>query len=97
CQIREGSPAVGRTVTELKLRAETGATLLAIRRGGRLMTNPEAGFRFEPGDVAILFGDREQVDAASVLLDPTMFQPPPHGNGDGAHLGNGPSGTSPEG
>ena len=56
----------------LKLRARTGATLMAVRRNGRLLANPEAGLRLQAGDVVILFGDREQVDTASALLDPTM-------------------------
>jgi CPA2 family monovalent cation:H+ antiporter-2 len=74
--IRPDSPAVGRTVGELRLRTATGATLLTVRRGGRLLSNPDAALRFEPGDVAILFGDRSQIDDAIVLLDPTMTRSP---------------------
>lgn len=70
CSIAAGSPAAGRTLSELHLRAETGATLLGVRRNGEMVTNPDAAFRFEPGDVAILFGDRDQVARASRLLSP---------------------------
>ncbi|MFO0909986.1 MAG: cation:proton antiporter [Isosphaeraceae bacterium] len=75
CLIREGSPAVGRTLSDLRLRSETGATVVAVRRKGQLVANPDMAFVLEPHDVALLFGDREQVDAASALLDPTMFNP----------------------
>lgn len=90
CLIRPGSPAEGRTVGDLQLRATTGATLIAIRRAGRLMTNPAADEGLRPGDTAILFGDREQVDRASAFLDLTMWGsphggPPPGTSGmDGA-------------
>jgi CPA2 family monovalent cation:H+ antiporter-2 len=76
CLVRDDAPVVGRTIRELNLRAATGATLLAVRRGGRLLTNPEADLQFQAGDTAILFGDRYQVASASALLDPTTFQGP---------------------
>lgn len=87
CLIRPDSPASGRTVSQLDLRASTGATLIAVRRAGRLLTNPDAGLTLQEGDVAVLFGDREQVDKASTLLDPAMFGPSadgrPRDNGNG--------------
>ena len=78
CRVPEGSAALGQTVGELNLRAVTGATLVGVRRDGQLATNPDAAFRFRPGDVALLFGDRSQVDRASALLDPSWSQPEPH-------------------
>jgi CPA2 family monovalent cation:H+ antiporter-2 len=72
CWVRDGSPARGRTVGELNLRAATGATLVAVRRGGKLLLNPGADLRFEADDTAILIGDRPQVDRALCLLDPTL-------------------------
>jgi CPA2 family monovalent cation:H+ antiporter-2 len=69
CWIREGSPADGHTVGELNLRAITGATLLAVRRGRELFLNPGPSFEFEAGDTAILVGDHPQVDRALCLLD----------------------------
>lgn len=74
CQIRAGE-AVGRTVGELNLRAATGATLVAVRRGSELLTNPGPSLCFEKDDVAVLIGDRPQIDRALCLLDPTLDRP----------------------
>ncbi|MFO0926608.1 MAG: NAD-binding protein [Gemmataceae bacterium] len=62
CQVRPDGGVAGRTVGELNLRAATGASLVAVRRGGQLLTNPGADFRFESGDLALLIGDRPQID-----------------------------------
>lgn len=70
CWVHEGSPAAGHTVGELNLRAITGATLLAVRRGHDLFLNPASDFCFQASDTAILVGDHPQVDRAMCLLDP---------------------------
>jgi CPA2 family monovalent cation:H+ antiporter-2 len=67
--VRDVSPVVGRTLSELHLRAETGATVIAVRRGDRLMSNPGSDFRIEAGDVVILVGDRAQISSAVSLLE----------------------------
>ncbi|MFN4258838.1 MAG: cation:proton antiporter [Gemmataceae bacterium] len=72
CLISADSPAVGRNVVELDLRALTGATLMAVRRGGQVLLNPGPDLRLEAGDLAILIGDRPQVDRALCLLDPAL-------------------------
>jgi K+/H+ antiporter YhaU regulatory subunit KhtT len=59
----------GQTLGELNLRAETGATLMAVRRGDRLVSNPGSDFRIETGDIAILIGDRAQITRAVALLE----------------------------
>ncbi|HUR53064.1 MAG TPA: NAD-binding protein, partial [Gemmataceae bacterium] len=75
CWVRKGSPADGWTVGELRLRSATGATLVAVRRGTRLMVNPGPDHRFEREDTAYLVGDHPQVDAAMCLLDPAYGAP----------------------
>jgi CPA2 family monovalent cation:H+ antiporter-2 len=72
CWIRDTSPVRGRTVGELNLRAATGATLMAVRREGKLLLNPGPDLCFEAGDLALLIGDRPQVDRALCLLDPSL-------------------------
>jgi CPA2 family monovalent cation:H+ antiporter-2 len=72
CWIRDGSPARDKTVGEVNLRAETGATLVAVRRAGKVLLNPGPELRLEANDVAILMGDRSQVHRAVCLLDPTL-------------------------
>lgn len=60
---------VGRTLAELDLRAETGATVLAIRRGGKTVSSPDAGFRLEAGDDLYLLGDESDVMLARHRLE----------------------------
>lgn len=65
CRVREGSGLHGKTVAELDVRRRTGANVLAVRRHdqGAIVTNPPADLRFEPGDVLIAFGTRDQLKA----------------------------------
>lgn len=68
--LRDDSPAVGKTIGELNLRATTGATVIAVRRREHLTANPGPQHRFEAGDVVLLIGDRSQVRRAVEVLDP---------------------------
>lgn len=61
--------AVGRSLAELDLRAETGATVLAVRRGGRTFTSPDATFRLEVADDLYLLGDEADVLLARHRLE----------------------------
>jgi K+/H+ antiporter YhaU regulatory subunit KhtT len=72
CWIREGSPALDQSVGELNLRATTGATLVAVRRSGKLHLSPGSDFRLLVDDIAFLIGDRSQVNRAVCLLDPAV-------------------------
>jgi CPA2 family monovalent cation:H+ antiporter-2 len=73
CLLRPDSPALGRSLEELDLRAATGATLMAVRRQGELLLNPTPRLVFEPGDVVILIGSRPQVDQAVRMFDPAWI------------------------
>jgi len=64
-----GMWGVDRTLGEVDLRAQTGATVLAIRRGGRTFTSPDAGFRLAPSDDLYLLGDESDVLLASDRME----------------------------
>jgi CPA2 family monovalent cation:H+ antiporter-2 len=66
-RLEEGSPAVGRTLTELNLRAITGATVLAIVRQGQGLV-PAPHDMLEVGDVLALAGTHEALDSARQIL-----------------------------
>jgi CPA2 family monovalent cation:H+ antiporter-2 len=68
--LREGSPAAGQTLSQIALRNVTGASVLAVQRAGEVLLNPSADFELCIGDVLVLLGGQEQVDAALALLDP---------------------------
>ena len=63
-----GSPAVGRTLANLNLRGATGATVLAIARGGEEVLVPTGHEELRAQDVLALAGTHEAVDAARDLL-----------------------------
>jgi len=72
CWIRSSSPVVGKTVGELRLRSVTGATLVSVRRAGKLILNPGPDLRFEADDTAIFLGDKSQMNRAMCMLDPEL-------------------------
>lgn len=68
-RLRGGMWGVGRTLAELDLRAATGATVLAVRRGDRTLTSPDGGFRLAIGDDLFLLGDDADVLLAQNRLE----------------------------
>jgi len=69
-RVETSSPAVGRTLAELNLRALTGASVLAITREGGNVVAPAAGETLRAGDVLALTGTQEAIEAARTLLGP---------------------------
>jgi CPA2 family monovalent cation:H+ antiporter-2 len=53
--------AVGRTLAEVNLRADTGALVIAVQQGGRYKTSPPADLLLAAGDVLYLLGDESDV------------------------------------
>lgn len=60
-QLREGDWAVGRTLSEIDLRAATRALILAVRHGSQYLASPPADLRLEVGDVLYLLGNESDV------------------------------------
>jgi monovalent cation:H+ antiporter-2, CPA2 family len=54
--VRENSPAAGSSAVSLRLRSETGALVVGVSRGDRLLDKPDPNVLFEPGDVVYLVG-----------------------------------------
>jgi CPA2 family monovalent cation:H+ antiporter-2 len=63
-QIEPGHWAVGRSLAEIELRAKTGASVLAIRRGERYSTSPNAETTLAEGDTLYLLGDDSDIALA---------------------------------
>jgi TrkA domain protein len=55
-QVPEGSPAAGRTIEELKIRTETGMTVIGIGRGATAITSPRPSTRLRAGDRVVAAG-----------------------------------------
>ena len=59
---------MGRTLGDIDLRADTGATILAIRRDGRTITSPAADTQLAAEDDLYLMGDEAHVRVAQARL-----------------------------
>ncbi len=67
-QLEPDAPTVGRTLRELDLRKNTGATVIAIARNGEANTNPGPDFMLQPNDIVVLIGGHRELDQAMNLL-----------------------------
>ena len=63
-RVPEDSSLSEKTIKELQVRKKTGVTIIAVRRGKNVYTNPEPDFRFRRGDFLLFTGDRENMNAA---------------------------------
>jgi CPA2 family monovalent cation:H+ antiporter-2 len=63
-ELQDGQWAVGRSLADVNLRAQTGALIIAIRRGSANIPSPPADLRLQPGDVLYLMGGGENVAGA---------------------------------
>jgi CPA2 family monovalent cation:H+ antiporter-2 len=66
--IASGAACIGKSLAELDLRAQTGATVLAIVRGERGMAPPPPDEPLEAGDELALAGSPEAISAAKLRL-----------------------------
>jgi len=64
----EGSPAAGRTLRELALRAAHGCTVVEIQRHGLVLAAPSPEERVYPGDVLVLAGAEAALNRARAVL-----------------------------
>ena len=58
----------GRLLGETRLRAETGASVVAVLRRAEAIPSPSPDFRLAGGDTLIVIGTREGVEAAASIL-----------------------------
>lgn len=66
--VRPQSAAVGGSPVSLRLRSETGALVVGVRRGDRLLEKPET-VPFEAGDTVYFVGTSEALRQALALFD----------------------------
>ncbi len=68
--VHMNSPLSGASLVSLRLRQETGALVVGVRRGDTLLDNPDPTVPFEPGDVVYLAGTRDALGKALRLFAP---------------------------
>jgi len=69
--VEEGAPIAGKTIADLEVRKRTGASIIAVQRGDRIIPSPDP-YRevIQPHDVLIVVGAREQVSKVTLLCRP---------------------------
>jgi CPA2 family monovalent cation:H+ antiporter-2 len=59
--VGEGSPFAGKSLAGIKLRGEFGITLLAVRRGSEVISNPEGAIVLTAGDILVILGKPQDI------------------------------------
>lgn len=89
-RVTESCFARGKSLGGLELRQATGATVLALVRGGSTLANPGGQTVAAPGDALLLLGTNEQLTRAAALLEngsPGPARPPAAGRPEDATAG----------
>lgn len=66
--LNENNILVGKSLAEANIRAQTGASVVALLRNERLIPNPKSMMIFEAGDRIGFIGDKEQIEAVEKIL-----------------------------
>ncbi len=74
--VRTGSPAAGKTLSELELRSAYGLTVLAVRRGTSTVASPAGDFTVEHGDRLVLIGSANRFAECAELFRTPEPRPP---------------------
>ncbi|MBL8767159.1 MAG: cation:proton antiporter [Planctomycetes bacterium] len=67
-RVPDSSPAAGKTLAELELRARTGVSVIAAVRDGVASASPGPELRLAAGDVLVIVGSHAQIEACRTLL-----------------------------
>ncbi len=68
-EVHAGSPADGKTLGDLNIKPTTGASVVAVWRGGEVLASPKLDFVFHRGDTVIIIGTSEALAAAKQLIN----------------------------
>jgi CPA2 family monovalent cation:H+ antiporter-2 len=67
------SPILGKSIAEANLRANTGASVIALIRGENVLPNPKSDIQFLEGDMVGLIGSAQELKEAEQLLNPQFI------------------------
>ena len=67
--VDEQNPHIGKTLTEINLRAKTDATIIAIVRNGKTISNPSGKEKLFHSDTIVITGTHQSVDKAFEYLN----------------------------
>ena len=63
-RISQGSPLTGKTLGKINIRRRYGVSIVAIKRGSQILSNPGADTLFELNDVLFVLGSSEKTSEA---------------------------------
>jgi CPA2 family monovalent cation:H+ antiporter-2 len=66
--VRPGCAAIGASPASLRLRSETGALVVGVRRGQKLLEQPDPTIPFDAGDIVYFVGTAEALRRAAALF-----------------------------
>lgn len=67
-EIGTGAPLAGKSIGEGRIRTNSGASVVAVLRGGTSFPGPGPDFRFQVGDTALVIGSHDGVAAACRII-----------------------------
>jgi voltage-gated potassium channel len=67
-KVREGAQVVGQSISELRVRERTGATVLVVLRGSRVLPNPDPELVLHENDHLLALGTTDQLDRLARLV-----------------------------
>ncbi|MGC9471888.1 MAG: cation:proton antiporter [Bacteroidales bacterium] len=67
-RVEKDTQVTGKTIREIQLRSQYGVTLLAIRRDGQTIPNPDASEEICEGDILYLMGDHKAIGCVTHLF-----------------------------
>ena len=70
-RVKDGSQAVGSTISNLEIRKKFGVTVLAIIRGTDFISNPSANQEILADDIVVLLGKVESISQVEVIFRPS--------------------------
>jgi monovalent cation:H+ antiporter-2, CPA2 family len=68
--LQADSPVIDKTLGELDLRGKSGATVIAVLRGGETKISPGASYTLAAGDTIVLLGSPGKLDRAKAIFRP---------------------------
>lgn len=68
-RVRSEADVVGKTIAALSLRTLTGATIVALSRGGRVLFDPSPETQIFPNDRVLLMGRAEELERAELVFE----------------------------
>ncbi|MDH3976365.1 MAG: cation:proton antiporter, partial [Deltaproteobacteria bacterium] len=66
--VEENNPVINKSIKELDIRGNGGASIIAVVRGSKTRTNPPATYVINSGDILVLLGSHAEIDTAMTLL-----------------------------